>query len=682
MIVEVQSSQRGALEIQAALIAGIEVSLTPTAVVVERGGTPTVEWANRALCDLVLAELAQMVDRPASEFFSADWTVALNPHRSQRFAVTVRSQIGVMSEWAVQAHPFADSTARRWSWTFEAADDSAVADDDGLAERFRVLSERAPIGIFSSDVGLRLGYVNDWFAEFVGYPADHLLGMGWTSVIDPEHLDAVMAGLQDVLAGTPYEGPARLVSAAGESRWVMFRVVPQGRGGPASFLGTIEDITDRRRVEELLRIQATHDPLTGLKNRSELIDDISRALAARRDGVSLVFIDLDDFKLVNDLMGHAAGDELLQVVGMRLRDAVRSVDLVYRYAGDEFVVLLHDTHNIADTERAAQRIHHALSMPITLGGHPSEIGCSLGAARSHAESTADSLLAEADAAMYEAKRRGKGEAVLFDPSMSEAHMSHTALVRATVDAIEADQVRLVYEPMLPLGDTECGSNLGPRAVLATPSWVDADGHRHQGGHLWDAAREVERLHDLLTGCVTELCADLARWRDEGLAVPWGVVLHLHARDLGLPGFVDLVARSLVRSKLSGDDITLVLGCPDPNLPEVVLDTIGQLRELGIRVWAEWSSVTLSMMTVGRFRPSGVAIDVSIIGDDDVATCRALVSMLREAGLEAAARHLDDPAAIARAREIGLQYGSGFAIGAPRLADDIIAHPAHLAWTGS
>ncbi|NLA34428.1 MAG: diguanylate cyclase [Actinobacteria bacterium] len=683
-MVELANSRHGAFEVHAALIAGIEISSTPTAVVVERGGTPMIEWANRALCDLVLAEIDQMIDRPASEFLSTDWTVALNPHRAQRFDVTVRSQVGVMTDWVVQAHPYADSTSRCWSWTFGAADDSMNGVDDDLAERFRVLSERAPIGIFSSDVGLRLGYVNDWFAELVGYPADHLLGMGWTTVVDPEDLDAVMVGFQDVLAGKPYEGPARLISAVGEHRWVMLRVVPQGGGGPASFLGTIEDITDRRRVEELLRLQATHDPLTGLKNRSELVADIAHAIATRRDGVSIVFIDLDDFKLVNDLMGHAAGDELLRAVGARLREAVRSVDVVYRYAGDEFVVLLHDTQRISDTERAAQRIHQALSLPVTIGGHLSEVGCSMGAARSRSNSTAESLLADADAAMYEAKRRGKGAVVLFDPSMSEAHMSHTALVRATVDAIESNGVRFVYEPMLCLGDVAHAPIPGPRAVLATPSWIDHAGNRHQGNHLWDAARDVERLHELLTGCVAELCTDLAGWRSEGLTVPWGIVLHLHARDLGLPGFVDHVARSLVRSKLRGDDITLVLSALDPNLPAVVLNAISQLRELGVRVWVEWSSITISMMAVGRFRPAGVAIDVAMIGDEDLANCRALLGMMNEAGLGAAARHLDDPSAVARAMSIGLRYGSGAAIGPPQTAEDMVAHPisSHFSWTGS
>jgi diguanylate cyclase (GGDEF)-like protein/PAS domain S-box-containing protein len=278
--------------------------------------------------------------------------------------------------------------------------------------RFRTLSEHAPVGILLSDVGLRLGFVNEGFASIVGLQRESLLGTGWLDIIHAEDLPEVLDQLHGALEGATVDVTVRMYSVRGAHRWVRLRVAPvTTRRRAAGFVGTVEDITDHRDREELLAYQARHDALTGLANRRYLMEALTHALASRRrldSNIAVLFCDVDHFKQVNDAFGHDVGDRLLIAVARRLDAAAREGDLVARIAGDEFVVLLRHVTTEAEAEAAAGRHLNALVQPLDAGGAEVEVSVSIGYAVAAIGDSPTELLRRADSEMYRVKRSGRG----------------------------------------------------------------------------------------------------------------------------------------------------------------------------------------------------------------------------------------------------------------------------------
>jgi diguanylate cyclase (GGDEF)-like protein/PAS domain S-box-containing protein len=403
------SSDRGVHE---ALFHAAGAAADPVIVVAGERSALRVSWANRAFADAVCAEVSDLADASLeSVLISAAGGLPLNDLRRCEFRATLSPRVGYASSWDAVAVPSVTADGRCWVVTLRRSGDSLNADQllRAAEERFRALSERAPIGIFTSEVGLRIGYINDFLAELVGIPTEQLLGTGWMQVVDPEHLDVVCACLQDALAGEAVETPARLLTVTGDERWVTIRAVPiHAPDSPAAFLGTVEDVTERRHFEQILSWQASHDPLTRLPNRARLIEEIDEALAAGGNDVAVMFVDLDDFKAVNDTLGHASGDELLVEVATRLSAATVDTGQAFRFAGDEFVVLAQGIKNDDEAIAIGERLRLLLAEPIALSTGPRIVTCSVGVARAIADDTVDRLLHDADVAMYQAKRGGKG----------------------------------------------------------------------------------------------------------------------------------------------------------------------------------------------------------------------------------------------------------------------------------
>lgn len=379
------------------------------------GGDPLrVLWANRAFADAMCAEVVDLDGVPVESVLRAvTGALPLNDVRVSRFRATLTPRLGFATSWDAACFPSTGPGGASWVVSLRRSGDVDNADQllSAAEERFRALSERAPIGIFTSEVGLRWGYVNDWLARLVSLPADRLLGTGWTEVVDPDHMEAVSTCLLNALAGAAGEAPARLVAADGRERWVTIRAVPiHAPDSPAAFLGTVEDVTERRVFEELLSWQATHDPLTRLPNRTRLQREVEDALRGDRSGLAVLFLDLDEFKVVNDSMGHAAGDELLIEVASRLRELVHG-DRVFRFAGDEFIVVLRDCADhdaaLALGEALCRRIAEPMVLPSSSTIGTVSVSCSLGVSFADVSSTVEQLVHDADLAMYRAKRRNK-----------------------------------------------------------------------------------------------------------------------------------------------------------------------------------------------------------------------------------------------------------------------------------
>jgi diguanylate cyclase (GGDEF)-like protein/PAS domain S-box-containing protein len=247
----------------------------------------------------------------------------------------------------------------------------------------------------------------------------------WPSFIHPEDRAGAIAAYEaHWQTGIPLRAEYRMCTRDGREIWVRdeaYSMDDDTRSGRKVSQGLLVDITDRKRLEAQLLHDALHDPLTGLANRVLLRDHLERALArmARgRDHVALMFVDLDDFKHVNDSFGHAAGDQILVSVAERLATAVRAEDVVARQSGDEFAVLLPGISTLGEATATAERILRELRRPIMLGARSVVVGGSIGIAlASEPTAPADELMVQADGAMYAAKASGKAQFAVYDPRM-------------------------------------------------------------------------------------------------------------------------------------------------------------------------------------------------------------------------------------------------------------------------
>lgn len=304
-----------------------------------------------------------------------------------------------------------------------------VAETDS---RLKVLVEHVPAAVYvdmaDPDVsdGGRLAYMSPQISGILGYRPEDLVGDPelWPSRIHPDDRDAAIKAYEEHWrSGRPLQAEYRMLARDGTEVWVRDEAfaMPDDASGRQTSQGLLVDITDRKRLESKLIHDALHDPLTGLANRVLLRDHLERALARRERSpgtVALLFVDLDDFKRVNDSYGHAAGDEILVRVSERLAGAVRAEDVVGRQSGDEFAVLLGRVGDIDEAVTVAERILTELRRPIQLGARSLVVGGSIGIALATDPSmTADDLISQADAAMYEAKAAGKGRQAVYDDRM-------------------------------------------------------------------------------------------------------------------------------------------------------------------------------------------------------------------------------------------------------------------------
>jgi diguanylate cyclase (GGDEF)-like protein/PAS domain S-box-containing protein len=310
---------------------------------------------------------------------------------------------------------------------------SSAATLEQAGSRLRVLIEHVPAAVYIdmadpevSDGG-RLAYMSPQVTAILGYRPEELVDDPelWPSRIHPDDRVAAIAAYDEHWrTGEPLRAEYRMLARDGSEVWVRdeaYAMPDDSKSGRRVSQGLLIDATDRKQLESKLIHDALHDPLTGLANRVLLRDHLERAVARQgRSGgtVALLFVDLDDFKRVNDTYGHPTGDEVLVEVARRLAGAVRGEDVVGRQSGDEFAVLLGQARDEAEAVAAAERILRELRRPIQLGGRTIVVGGSIGIAFGAAgEATIEELITQADAAMYAAKRAGKSTFAVFDTWM-------------------------------------------------------------------------------------------------------------------------------------------------------------------------------------------------------------------------------------------------------------------------
>jgi diguanylate cyclase (GGDEF)-like protein len=436
---------------------------------------------------------------------------------------------------------------------------------------------------------------------------------------------------------------------------------------------------ERRRFERRLEHQARHDVLTGLPNRSLIMDRVVRALErGRRHGVDLavLFVDLDNFKVINDSQGHSVGDQLLERVADRFRDAVRSADTVGRFGGDEFVVICEDVGGEAGARTVAEQLARALHRPLSIHGTEVHVTASIGIAlASDVDVDPSALIRDADAAMYRAKELGRAGHVLFRPELHERMVRRLELEGALRNALEDDELTIHYQPVVRLVD---GHLVGVEALVR---WNRPGVGLVRPDEFISVAEEAGLIARLDRWVLYQACAQLAAWRRAGLDPALRVSVNLSARQLGDPALPRLVADALTRAGLTGD--ALVIELTESALAADVdsaLGTLTRLGELGVQLAIDdFGTGYASLDYLRRFSMAHqLKIDRSFVADLDSGRSRdqAIVSaslvLARDLGFQPVAEGVETEAQRAALVALGCTHAQGYLFCPPVPPSDLEA----------
>ena len=536
-------------------------------------------------------------------------------------------------------------------------------------EQFRALAEQAPIGIFRSDVGLRLGYANARCIEILGVGGAGMHGSRWLDTLAPADRARVVSALEGVLEGAEAElDQVKVERPDGSARWVSIRVAPvlsSHRAG--GFVGSVEDVTERRLLEQALSHDATHDRLTGLPNRSLLWEALRDQLARPEPAVAVLFVDLDDFKFVNDSFGHETGDELLLAVADRLTDAVRPHDLVTRFGGDEFVVVCVDVRDAAQAERIAQRLVDALAPAFTIAGREISVSASMGLVLSTDTGLdPETVLRDADTALYQAKASGKARWALFDERVRQGVTTRLAMATGLRRAIEADQLTVHYQPIV---DQLTGRAVG---VEALSRWQDTEFGDVSPAVFVSLAEEMGIIDRLGRWVLWAACRQFARWQEDlGDLAPAYLSVNLSARQLAGPGLVETVMQALEATGLSPRRLCLEL--TESVFMDQIEGGVGQLRDLcdlGVRLaMDDFGTGYSSLSSLRRFPGEFLKIDRSFVAGlrtDPTAPAivAAVVSLSEALGLAPVAEGVEREADADLLQALGCRFAQGYLYAPP------------------
>ena len=542
-------------------------------------------------------------------------------------------------------------------------------------ERFRRAFASGVTGMALVDRDGRFLSVNQALCAILGYDESELLARELQSVTHPDDVRASRDQIGAVIAGTAqgFETELRCVDRDGQIIWVSIGVgAVQGDAGEVRHLIIqAHDISARRRVEEELAHQALHDPLTGLPNRVLFADRLQHALVRQMrhtEQVAILFIDLDRFKLINDGLGHAAGDVVLQEAARRLDAAARAEDTVARFGGDEFTVLCEGVEVETATE-IAQRLIVELTQPFVCDGQELHLSASIGVRVSDGGgSDPDALLRDADLALYVAKQHGRGRVEPYDPSARPGEFNPLALEQALRVALRRDQLRLHYQPLVDLSSERV---IGLEALLR---WEHPAFGTVTPGEFIPIAEESGLIVPIGEWVLHEACAQLARWRaDRMVDSSVQMAVNVSARQLSQPELVKTVDAALAAAGLEPQalciEITESAIISDPAL---ALATLGTLKQRGVSLALDDFGVGFSSLSQIRELPpvDAIKVDRSFTAglgqnESDGAVVRAVLSLAGGLGLIAVAEGVETEDQLERLRQMGCDVAQGFLVSRPR-----------------
>ena len=542
--------------------------------------------------------------------------------------------------------------------------------------RLRVLTDAISDMVAVLDPGGAVRWASPSYGRGLGLDPACLVGRDWADAVHPDDRAAV----RSALARCP-EVPSvehRLQRGDGTWGWVETSLaLTPGEAGSAVLSSRF--VGERRRLEAELRRQATHDSLTGLANRALVRRQLELELAADRPGpVGVLFCDLDEFKAVNDRLGHEAGDDLLCQVADRLRDSLRPGDLLARLGGDEFVVVLPEADGRSTITAVGERILTALRRPFALGAESVRIGASIGGvlgSRGSVEVT--DLLRDADAAMYEAKRTGRGRVQVFDTLAAQQSVERLSLRQEVQGALQREELSVHYQPIV---DLPTGRVLGMEALLRWRHPVYGDVRPDVFVPLAEETGAIGAIGDWV---VRQACSQLAAWHRLPGCADLTVSVNLSAAQLDDGDLVTRVIATLAREQVAPRHLRLEV---TENMEKThrQLALLDALSDVGISLVVDDFGVSYSNLAHLKDLPvDSLKIDRSFVaglggatGDRrqgiDVGIVRAVLALSEAAGLDVVAEGVETGAQRDCLLSLGCRTAQGYLFSRPVPAGEATA----------
>jgi diguanylate cyclase (GGDEF)-like protein/PAS domain S-box-containing protein len=533
------------------------------------------------------------------------------------------------------------------------------------------LVERIQLALFvftltdlNDDSSLTLTAVNSEAALITGLDPQQSVGRHFEAVVRFPERDHLMTNLADVVRiGNGWVVDDFRLSTAQDARVYSAHAFPL----PGDAVGlSLQDVTERAMAAEVLRRQALHDGLTGLPNRTLLTDRLRDALQASEESsepVALLIMDLDQFKEVNDALGHDHGDKLLIEMSRRLQRVLREIDTIARLGGDEFAVLL--THQ-ADAKGAlgiAQRIRSALEQPFQLGGISVQTSASVGIALAPEHgSEAETLAQRADVAMYTAKRGGGGIAV-YSPEHDQSSVRRLALLGELRRAIQEDELVLHYQPVL---DLRTG---GVRGVEALVRWQHPEFGLMPPGEFIELAEVSGTIHALTRWVIERAIRQAADWRRAGHELT--VAVNLSVRNLYDPDLVPWLADLLLEHRVEAEVLELeIIESELMDDPLLAMEVLGRIKALGSTTSIDDFGTGYSSLSYLKNLPiDQLKIDRSFVGnmardESDLTIVRSTIDLSHNLGLDVVAEGVEDGPTLEMLAALGCDRAQGYFVSKP------------------
>ena len=447
------------------------------------------------------------------------------------------------------------------------------------------------------------------------------------------------------------------------------------------------DVTERKQIEQTLAHQAQHDALTGLANRRHLQDALSALTPRPQNKPALLFLDLDNFKRINDNFGHLVGDQVLVTVARRLEREVGTRGLVARLGGDEFTVLLSDTHTPSEALDLAERLLAALSTPVTVQERPLQLSSSIGIAFGSTSSQAD-LLRNANTAMHHAKSQGKAHYAFFDPAMDQEARARFELELALREVVLSDNIFPHYQPII---DLKSGAVV---ALEALARWQTAEGSFIPPVQFIPIAEETGLIVPLGKSLLRTACRDLVAWRGEFPHLHLSVNVNVSERQFREPTFVQHIRETLRETGLPASALTLELTeSLLLNDTEGCLERLRELDALGIRLTLDDFGTGYSSLSYLSLLPvKALKIDRGFVGKlfhheprlaaQNEMIVRSIVGLAKNLGIGITAEGIEEPAQRQHLTSLQVDYGQGYLFSRPMPQRDIAKYLRHYTATPS
>jgi len=552
--------------------------------------------------------------------------------------------------------------------------------DQALLEaerRYRSIFENAIEGVFQSTPDGAYLAVNPALARIYGYKSPEDLIVSLRDIrhqlyVEPERRTEFMKLMAEFGSVSNFE--SRVYRRDGEIIWISenARAVHDDANALVFYEGTVEAITERKLYEAEIRHQATHDALTGLPNRTMLHNYLQRAIqSARQKGMltAVVFVDLDQFKYINDSLGHQVGDELLKTVAQRLVSCVRESDMVARQGGDEFVLVLQHQPDEANITEVLQRILNAVSRPWLAGEREFLITCSIGVSRCPTDGRdVETLLKNADLAMYKAKELGRNNFQYFARWMDTQISNRLEMLVSLRRALDRDEFRLYYQPKISMAT---GHIIGAEALIR---WLVPEQGMVPPDRFIPFAEETGLIVPIGEWVLRTACAQNKAWQDAGLApIPVAVNLSPRQLDQSLPEFVrQVLAESCLAASWLELEITENVVMKDA---EKTVATLNALKRLGLQISVDdFGTGYSSLSYLRRFPVDALKIDKSFVRDialdsDSAAIVKAVISLGHILNLRVVAEGVEDEEQYRFLLKNGCDEVQGYYFGKPVPAED-------------